>query len=171
MAQHGESPTVDAQDWVCCWESHAQSSHRNRNEGVWVGVQHGDVRKHSDRLRCARCPRSGVRSLMSKLFASSLSHSTSHSMPLSSPSMPPFFILLVAILLISATSAVATTPPLFEVTDVPGKGRGLVACKTIPKGTRILAEKPLITLRIDVPTPNFLDMIEELFLDEVSRVT
>ncbi|KAG6026458.1 hypothetical protein E4U19_002583 [Claviceps sp. Clav32 group G5] len=30
--------------------------------------------------------------------------------------------------------------------DIPGKGKGLVATRDIPKGTRILAEQPLITL-------------------------
>jgi hypothetical protein len=34
---------------------------------------------------------------------------------------------------------------LFEITDIPGKGRGLVARRDIPKGTRILCEKPLFT--------------------------
>ncbi|KAH7367782.1 hypothetical protein B0T11DRAFT_213042, partial [Plectosphaerella cucumerina] len=35
-------------------------------------------------------------------------------------------------------------PPLFSVQDTPGKGRGLVAARDIPLGTRILAEKPLL---------------------------
>ena len=33
--------------------------------------------------------------------------------------------------------------PLFQIHTVPGKGRGLVACSDIAKGTRILMEKPL----------------------------
>jgi hypothetical protein len=36
--------------------------------------------------------------------------------------------------------------PLFEIKDIPGKGRGLVARFNISSGTRILCEKPLLTL-------------------------
>ncbi|KAL1865026.1 hypothetical protein Daus18300_007373 [Diaporthe australafricana] len=36
--------------------------------------------------------------------------------------------------------------PLFEVKDVPGKGKGLIARVDISKGTRILCEKPLLTV-------------------------
>ncbi|KAJ2894091.1 hypothetical protein MKZ38_007930 [Zalerion maritima] len=35
---------------------------------------------------------------------------------------------------------------MFAFQDVPGKGKGLVAIRKIPKGTRILSEKPLIAL-------------------------
>ncbi|KAG6304768.1 hypothetical protein E4U45_001165 [Claviceps purpurea] len=35
--------------------------------------------------------------------------------------------------------------------DIPGKGKGLVATREIPKGTRILSEQPLITLPATVP--------------------
>ncbi|ROW01302.1 hypothetical protein VMCG_05980 [Cytospora schulzeri] len=35
--------------------------------------------------------------------------------------------------------------PLFEVKDIPGKGRGLFARVNISKGTQILCEKPLLT--------------------------
>ncbi|KAM7193971.1 hypothetical protein V8F33_007477 [Rhypophila sp. PSN 637] len=35
---------------------------------------------------------------------------------------------------------------MFACQDVPGKGRGLVATRKIPKGTRILSDKPLIAL-------------------------
>ncbi|KAF5968178.1 SET domain-containing protein [Fusarium bulbicola] len=34
--------------------------------------------------------------------------------------------------------------PLFEVRDIPGRGRGLIAKVDIPTGTRILCEKPLL---------------------------
>ncbi|KAG6019655.1 hypothetical protein E4U40_006809 [Claviceps sp. LM458 group G5] len=34
--------------------------------------------------------------------------------------------------------------PLYEIKDLPGKGRGLMARVCIPKGTRILVEKPLV---------------------------
>jgi hypothetical protein len=34
---------------------------------------------------------------------------------------------------------------MYTLRDVPGKGKGLVASEKIPKGTRILSEKPVIT--------------------------
>ncbi|KAG6113395.1 hypothetical protein E4U31_000945 [Claviceps sp. LM219 group G6] len=34
--------------------------------------------------------------------------------------------------------------PLYEIKELPGKGRGLMARVCIPKGTRILVEKPLV---------------------------
>jgi hypothetical protein len=34
---------------------------------------------------------------------------------------------------------------MYALRDVAGKGKGLVATKDIPKGTRILSEKPVIT--------------------------
>ena len=37
--------------------------------------------------------------------------------------------------------------PPFKPVDIPGKGRGLVARFDIPRGTRILCEKPLLTMR------------------------
>jgi hypothetical protein len=37
--------------------------------------------------------------------------------------------------------------PIFEVKDIPGKGRGIVALFSISRGTRILCEKPLITIQ------------------------
>ncbi|WVQ80999.1 hypothetical protein IAT38_003106 [Cryptococcus sp. DSM 104549] len=44
--------------------------------------------------------------------------------------------------------------PMFKVQDVPGKSRGLVATRTILRGTRILDEKPfLITTNNNGPTP------------------
>ncbi len=36
---------------------------------------------------------------------------------------------------------------IYSLQDVPGKGKGLVAIKKISKGTRILSEKPIITIR------------------------
>ncbi|KAJ7211985.1 hypothetical protein GGX14DRAFT_621194 [Mycena pura] len=36
--------------------------------------------------------------------------------------------------------------PLIKVVDIPGKGKGVVALESIPKGTRILSEKPRIRL-------------------------
>ncbi|KAF2007394.1 hypothetical protein P154DRAFT_410780, partial [Amniculicola lignicola CBS 123094] len=37
--------------------------------------------------------------------------------------------------------------PLFEIKNIPGKGKGLVARFNISSGTRILCEKPLFTVR------------------------
>ncbi|KAI9799127.1 MAG: hypothetical protein M1825_004894 [Sarcosagium campestre] len=37
--------------------------------------------------------------------------------------------------------------PLFEIRELPGKGKGLIARCNIAKGTRILVEKPLFTIR------------------------
>lgn len=41
--------------------------------------------------------------------------------------------------------------PLFEIKDIPGKGKGLVARSDIPIGTRILCEEPLLIIQ---PKPN-----------------
>ncbi|KAI0410424.1 hypothetical protein F5X98DRAFT_368815 [Xylaria grammica] len=42
---------------------------------------------------------------------------------------------------------------LYEVIAIPGRGKGLVAAVDIPKGTRIICEKPLFTLRsLALPT-------------------
>lgn len=35
---------------------------------------------------------------------------------------------------------------MYAIEDVPGKGKGLIATEDIPKGTRIISEKPVITL-------------------------
>lgn len=40
----------------------------------------------------------------------------------------------------------ASNSPLFEIQEVPGKGKGLVARSNIAKGTRILYEQPLFTM-------------------------
>ncbi|OAX84947.1 hypothetical protein ACJ72_00672 [Emergomyces africanus] len=39
-----------------------------------------------------------------------------------------------------------TGNPMYALQDVPGKGKGLVAIEKIPKGTRILSEKPIIAM-------------------------
>lgn len=44
------------------------------------------------------------------------------------------------------------TAPLFEVKEIPGKGRGLVARVDIATGTRILCEKPLLTVQPMAPS-------------------
>ncbi|KAG6026459.1 hypothetical protein E4U19_002584 [Claviceps sp. Clav32 group G5] len=40
---------------------------------------------------------------------------------------------------------------MYALQDIPGKGKGLVATREIPKGTRILAEQPLMTLPVKAP--------------------
>ncbi|KAF2703655.1 SET domain-containing protein [Pleomassaria siparia CBS 279.74] len=47
--------------------------------------------------------------------------------------------------------------PIFEINDIPGKGRGLIARSNISKGTRILCERPLFT----VPSmePSLLELV------------
>ncbi|WVQ80998.1 hypothetical protein IAT38_003105 [Cryptococcus sp. DSM 104549] len=43
-----------------------------------------------------------------------------------------------------------TTPttPMFKIADVPGKGKGVVATRFIPRGKEIMAEKPFVTLSV-----------------------
>jgi len=36
--------------------------------------------------------------------------------------------------------------PVYALEDVPGKGKGLIAARDIPKGTRIISEKPFVTV-------------------------
>ncbi|KAL8668533.1 MAG: hypothetical protein Q9168_006837 [Polycauliona sp. 1 TL-2023] len=45
-----------------------------------------------------------------------------------------------------------TSNPMYALRDVPGKGKGLVATCTIPKGTRILSEEPIIAVARNPPT-------------------
>ena len=46
---------------------------------------------------------------------------------------------------------ITTVDALYSLQKVPGKGRSLVATTNIPKGTRILSEKPIITVNSDEP--------------------
>lgn len=41
--------------------------------------------------------------------------------------------------------------PLFEVGSIPGKGKGLLALRDIPAGTRIVCEKPLLLAQPSAP--------------------
>ncbi|KAG6239852.1 hypothetical protein E4U25_000233 [Claviceps purpurea] len=43
-----------------------------------------------------------------------------------------------------------TSGSMYALQDIPGKGKGLVAIRNIPKGTRILSEQPLITIPTDL---------------------
>ncbi|UKZ68134.1 uncharacterized protein TrAtP1_009170 [Trichoderma atroviride] len=58
---------------------------------------------------------------------------------------------------------------LFEVQDIPGKGRGLVARFNISKGTRIICEKPLLTAG-PMP-PNKLESFLTKELKEMSKTS
>ncbi|UPK91300.1 hypothetical protein LCI18_002235 [Fusarium solani-melongenae] len=44
--------------------------------------------------------------------------------------------------------------PMYAIRDVPGKGKGLITTKPIPKGTRILAEAPVFTNPMVLEIPN-----------------
>lgn len=52
--------------------------------------------------------------------------------------------------------------PHFEVIQVPGKGKGLVARVDIAKGTRILCEKPLLTARNNSPAMLHQDLVPKI---------
>ncbi|KAK7425887.1 hypothetical protein QQZ08_007601 [Neonectria magnoliae] len=56
--------------------------------------------------------------------------------------------------------------PLFEVKPISGKGRGLVARVNIPKGTRILLEKPILTSQ-SMP----LDMTEKILASKLKSLS
>ncbi|KAK6536587.1 hypothetical protein TWF281_000814 [Arthrobotrys megalospora] len=49
------------------------------------------------------------------------------------------------------------TPKLFTIQTIPNKGRALIATQDIPPGTRIIAEKPLFTMKSTVPSINLLE--------------
>ena len=50
--------------------------------------------------------------------------------------------------------------PLYALRDIPGKGEGLIALKSIIKDTRILSEPPLLTIRTSTPSiPNLQNSI------------
>ncbi|KAF1960971.1 SET domain-containing protein 5 [Byssothecium circinans] len=40
-----------------------------------------------------------------------------------------------------------STPPYYAITTIPGKGKGVIATQKIPRGTRLLSEAPLFTVR------------------------
>ncbi|TPX13347.1 uncharacterized protein E0L32_006320 [Thyridium curvatum] len=58
--------------------------------------------------------------------------------------------------------------PLFEIKDIPGKGKGLIALSNIPQGTRILCEKPILTAG-PMP-PDALDRVLAGKLKALSKV-
>ncbi|RSL78741.1 hypothetical protein CEP51_007931 [Fusarium floridanum] len=55
--------------------------------------------------------------------------------------------------------------PMYAIRDVPGKGKGLVATKPIPTGTRILTESPLLTSSI-----HQLPEVKAAFIDQVNKL-
>ncbi|KAI1387324.1 SET domain-containing protein [Hypoxylon trugodes] len=56
--------------------------------------------------------------------------------------------------------------PLLEVAIIPGRGRGLIARSNIPLGTRILCEKPLLTVK---PMPD--DELEEYISTQLKALS
>ncbi|KAG6093086.1 hypothetical protein E4U30_004678 [Claviceps sp. LM220 group G6] len=51
--------------------------------------------------------------------------------------------------------SISTTNGLYALQDVPDKGKGLIATTNIPKGTRILSEKPLMVIPARKPVSYF----------------
>jgi hypothetical protein len=47
---------------------------------------------------------------------------------------------------LTVSTPTVTLSALFEIREIPGKGKGMVAAVDIPKGTRIIAEEPLILI-------------------------
>ncbi len=56
----------------------------------------------------------------------------------------------------------------YVVRSIPKKGQGLLATQTIPKGTRILSEKPIFTVS---GTGNNLNLINQRIANELKRVS
>ena len=57
---------------------------------------------------------------------------------------------------------------MYAVEDVSGKGKGLIATKDIPKGTRIISKKPAIT--VGRPVAN-MEQLEMLIYQQVSSLS
>ena len=72
---------------------------------------------------------------------------------------------------VSGTDLGELDPQLFEIQTIQGKGKGLVACSHIAKGTRILQEKPLLTIEKVLPMDRReLNLVEKLMtLSELQR--
>lgn len=66
----------------------------------------------------------------------------------------------------SAENTALLTP--YVVRSIPKKGQGLIATQTIPKGTRILSEKPIFTVS---GRGNNLDLINQRIANELKRVS
>ena len=57
---------------------------------------------------------------------------------------------------------------LYAIEDVPGKGKGLIATKNIPKGTRIISEKPAITVGGGIAS---MEQLEAAICQQVSSLS
>jgi hypothetical protein len=63
---------------------------------------------------------------------------------------------------------ISASQPMYAVENVPGKGKGLIATKDIPKGTRIISEKPVIT--VGPPIAN-MEQLEICIYQQVSSLS
>ena len=63
---------------------------------------------------------------------------------------------------------VSASLPMYAVEDVPGKGKGLIATMDIPQGTRIVSEKPVIT--VGRPIAN-MEQLEDCIYQQVSSLS
>lgn len=63
---------------------------------------------------------------------------------------------------------ITASQPMYIVDDVSGKGKGLVTTKDIPKGTRIIAEKPIITVGQSVAS---IEQLENLIHRQVCSLS
>jgi hypothetical protein len=64
----------------------------------------------------------------------------------------------------ATTMGAAASVPMYALEDVLGKGKGLIATKHIPKGTRIISEKPILTV------PRHAPNLEQLQIDLYQQV-
>jgi len=46
----------------------------------------------------------------------------------------------------------SATPLMYAIQDVSGKGKGLIATRDVPKGTRIISEKPVFAVGEPIET-------------------
>ncbi|KAG6199377.1 hypothetical protein E4U10_005045 [Claviceps purpurea] len=59
--------------------------------------------------------------------------------------------------------------PLYEIKDLPGKGRGLIARICIPKGTRVLVEQPLVIVASQTSSATAMEKNIESQLRQMSK--
>lgn len=62
---------------------------------------------------------------------------------------------------------IGASQSMYIVEDVPGKGKGLVATRDIPKGTKIIAEKPIVTVEQSVAS---IQQLEDHIHQQVSSL-
>lgn len=63
---------------------------------------------------------------------------------------------------------ITASAPLYTIEDVPGKGKGLVAAKDIPKGTRLITEEPVV--RVGPPIAS-MKHLEACIYEQVSSLS